>query len=49
VKLSAAEKMKIDSQPNSVSSTPPMNGASIGMSTTTDATSPIMEAACSRS
>ncbi len=42
-------KMKIDSQPNSVSRMPPISGAIIGMSTTTEVTSPIMEAACSRS
>jgi hypothetical protein len=49
VKLTIAVKAKIASQPNNVSRTPPMSGATIGISTTTEVTSPIIEAACSRS
>jgi hypothetical protein len=49
VKLTTAAKTKIPSQPNSVSRIPPISGATIGISTTTEVTSPIMEAACSRS
>ena len=42
-------KTKIDCQPNTVSRMPPISGATIGISTTTEVTSPIIEAACSRS
>jgi len=49
VKLTSAAKAKIASQPNRVSRMPPMSGATIGISTTTEVTSPIIEAACSRS
>jgi hypothetical protein len=48
-KLTAAVKAKIASHPKRVSRMPPMSGATIGMSTTTEVTSPIMEAACWRS
>src|SRR5262249_47794942 len=49
VKLTPAANTKIASQPNSVSRMPPISGATIGINTTTEVTSPIMEAACSRS
>ena len=41
--------MKIDSQPNTVSSRPPISGPNVGATTITVATSPIIEAARSRS
>ena len=47
--LTIATKTKIDSQPSAVSSNPPISGATIGATTITVVTQPIIEAARSRS
>ena len=48
-KLATEMKTKIDCQPSAVSSNPPISGASMGATTITVVTHPIIEAARSRS